>query len=118
MAEASGAQIHVAPEMLAEGGEYTTMIELNQLMHDVTITVNVRRRNENGDPVQHGGRVPLIPSWVPAWRCGAPTTKPGKPPCRYSWKMCPVFKHAKIRVDEGKPVSGRYAGRFPNAVLE
>ena len=108
MAENS-ANVVITPDMLNESGSYASIIELNNLMHDVSISVTVTRRVDQEEPVR------LIPSWVPYWRCGGPTVKPGKPPCRYPWKICPVFKHAKIRYQEGKIISRRYADRLPHA---
>lgn len=110
MAESS-ANVVITPEMLAEDGSYASVIELGNLLHDVTISVTVTRRAEQRDPER------LIPSWIPYWRCGGPTVKPGKPPCKYPWKICPVYKHAKIRFRDGRIISRRYADRLPHATF-
>ena len=89
--------------------ESTTMIELEGLMRSVEITVRVRRSSGSGSGRhQTSGRVRRIPEWVPITQCGAPTLKPGKDPCRYSWKRCPHKKHAIDRIHDGKPVNWRH----------
>ena len=89
--------------------ESTTMIELEGLMRSVEITVRVRRSSgPSSGRHRTTGRVRRIPEWVPITQCGAPTLKPGKDPCRYSWKRCPHKKHAIDRIHDGKPVNWRH----------
>ena len=89
--------------------ESTTMVELEGLMRSVEITVRVRRSSgSSSERRQNTRRGRRIPEWVPATQCGAPTLKPGKDPCQYSWKRCPHKAHAVDRIHDGKAVNWRH----------